>query len=104
MLESTKVVDKNDETNLILCSKQYQIYRNKKSNLHYTRGITQQRVSSGEAHHRGLAPWQHSSEKTSQRWRAVSDTVPDLTGAVIETKTSHTVTDIFNYSASEPNR
>ena len=25
---------------------------------------------------RGLAPAQHSSEETSQRWRAVGDTVP----------------------------
>ena len=47
-----------------------------KSNLHYTRGITPKRVTSGGAHLRGLAPGLHSSEETSQRWRAVGDTVP----------------------------
>ena len=33
---------------------------------------------------RGLAPEQHSSESTSQRWRAVGDTVSDLTGPGIK--------------------
>ena len=47
-----------------------------KSNLHYARGVTPKRVASGGAHLRGLAPGLHSSEKTSQRWRAVGDTVP----------------------------
>ena len=47
-----------------------------KSNLHYTRRITPKRVTSGGAHLRGLAPGQHSSEETSQRWRVVGDTVP----------------------------
>ena len=43
-------------------------------------------MTSGRRHHRGLAPWQHSSKETSQRWRAVGDTVTDLTGPVIELK------------------
>ena len=34
-------------------------------------------MSDGD-HFRGLAPGQHSSEETSQRWRAVGDTVFDL--------------------------
>ena len=42
-------------------------------NLHYTRGNTPKRVTSGGAHLRGLAPGLHSSE---ERWRAVGDTVP----------------------------
>ena len=46
-----------------------------KSNLHYTRGITPKRVTSGGAHLRGCAPGLHSSERTSQRWQAVGDTV-----------------------------
>ena len=46
-----------------------------KSNLHYTRGITPKRVTSGGAHLRDLAPGLHSSEETSQRWRAVGDSV-----------------------------
>ena len=45
-------------------------------NLHYTRWNTPKRVTSGGAHLRGLAPGLHSSEETSQRWRAVGDTVP----------------------------
>ena len=44
-----------------------------KSNLHYTCGITPKRVTSGGVHLRGLAPGQHSSEETSQRWQAVGD-------------------------------
>ena len=38
-----------------------------KSNLHYTRGITPKRVTSGGAHLRCLAPAQHNSEEISQR-------------------------------------
>ena len=38
----------------------------KKSNLHYTRGITPKHVTSGGVHLRDLAPGQHSSEETSQ--------------------------------------
>ena len=43
-----------------------------KSNLHYTRGITPKRVTSSGAHLRDLAPGQHSSEKTSQRWETLA--------------------------------
>ena len=50
-----------------------------KSNFHYTRGNTPKRITSGGIHLRGLAPGQHSSEDTSQRWRAVGDTVSDST-------------------------
>ena len=53
-----------------------------KSNLHYTRRITPKRVTSCGSHLRGLAPGQHSSEETSQRWRVVGDTVSfDLPGS-----------------------
>ena len=47
----------------------------KNSKLHYTRHITPKRVTSGGAHLRGAALGPHSSEQTSQRWRAVGDTV-----------------------------
>ena len=60
-----------------------------KSNLHYTRGITPKRVTSGEVHLRCLAPGQHSSEGISQWWRAIGDTA-DLAGPVIEPQTSRT--------------
>ena len=55
-----------------------------KPNLHYTRGITPKRVSSAGVHLRGLAPGQHSSEKMSQWWQTVGNTVPDLTDPGIE--------------------
>ena len=51
-----------------------------KSNLHYTRGITPKRVTSGGAHLHGLALGQHSCEEASQKCRAVSDTASNLTG------------------------
>ena len=54
------------------------------SNLHYTRVCTPKRVTSCEAHLRDLAPGQHSSEETSQRWRAVGDTMFYLTCPGIE--------------------
>ena len=53
-----------------------------KSNLRYTRGITPKRVTSGGAHLRGAAPGLHSSEQTSQRWRAVASHCADLWRAV----------------------
>ena len=48
------------------------------------------------AHLHSLAPGQHSSEKTSQRWRAVADTAFDLTGPGIELYTSSTDNNVFN--------
>ena len=36
------------------------------------------------ARNMGLALGQHSSEETSQQWRAIGDTMPDLTGPRIE--------------------
>ena len=53
-------------------------------NLHYTRAITWKRVTSGGAGPRGLAPKQYNFEETSQRWRAVGDTVSDLADPGIE--------------------
>ena len=47
-----------------------------KSNLHYTRGITPKNITSGRAHLRGVAPGLHSFEESSQRGRAIGDTVP----------------------------
>ena len=38
-------------------------HKDQKSKLHYTRGITPKRVTSGGVHLRGLAPAQHSSKK-----------------------------------------
>ena len=45
-----------------------------------SRGITPKRVTCGGADLRDLAPGQHSSEGTSQRWRAVVNSISDLTG------------------------
>ena len=55
-----------------------------KKNLYYTRDITPKRVTSGGAHLRGIAPGQHSSEKTLQQWQIVNDSVIDLTKLEIE--------------------
>ena len=46
-----------------------------KSNHHYTGGVTSKRATSGGIHLGDLASGQHNSEETSQRWRAVGDTV-----------------------------
>ena len=73
-----------------------------KSDHHYTRGITPKRVTSAGAHLRCLAPGQNSSEETSQRWRAVGDTVSDLNGPVIKPQTSRTYSDIFNDDLNRP--
>ena len=50
------------------------------------------RVTGGGAHQRGLAPGLNSSEETSPPWRAVGDTVCDLTGSGIAHKISRTLT------------
>ena len=70
-----------------------------KSNVHYTRRIAPKRVTSGGTHLRGLASGQHSAEKTSQRWRAVSDTVSDLTGLGIEPQTFRIDSNAFKHYA-----
>ena len=54
-----------------------------KSSL-YTRSIKPKRVTSGGVHLRDLVHEQDSCEETSPGWRAVSDTVSDLTGLGIE--------------------
>ena len=59
---------------LKFCAKMAAGIRTKK-NLHYTCRITPLRVTSCGARLRGLARGQHSSEKTSQRWRVVGDTM-----------------------------
>ena len=49
-----------------------------KKKVHYTRRITPKHVTNGGTHLRGLAPRQHSSEESSQRWQATGGTEPDL--------------------------
>ena len=62
----------------------------KKSNLHYTRGITLKRVTSGGVHLRGLALRRHRS-----------DFMSDLTSPVIELKISSTDSDVLNHYARD---
>ena len=50
---------------------------------------------SGGARFRGLAPGQHSSEKTSQQWRAADDTVFYFTNLEFEPKTFRTNSDVL---------
>ena len=71
----------------------YYTVKKSKSNLHDTGGITPKRVVSGRALLRGLAPGQHSSEETSQRWRGVGGAMSDLTGSENEPLTSRTDSD-----------
>ena len=67
------------------------------SNIHYTRGITPERVSSGGAHLRCSASGQHSFEETSQQLQDVGDTVSNFTEPGIELKTFHANSDVFNH-------
>ena len=68
----------------------------KKSNLHYTRGITLKRVTSVASISATIAPGQRDFKETAQRWRAFDDSVSDLTGPVIEPQTSHPDSDVFS--------
>ena len=70
------------------------MHRNKQINqiFCYTRYITPKRVTVGGAHIR-IAPASNTArfekkQKTSQRWQAFGDTVPDLTGPRLEPQTS----------------
>ena len=57
--------------------------------FHYTRRNTPERETSWRGYFRVIAPGQHSSfRKVSQRWRAVGNTVSDLTGPRFEIRTS----------------
>ena len=49
---------------------------------------------------RRLAPRQHNSIKTSQRRRALDDTLSDLTDSAIEPQISRTDSGIFNHYAN----
>ena len=69
--------------------------------VNYTRGFTPKRVTNGRANLRDLTPVQHSSEETSQRWRAVSDTVSDLTDPGFEPQTSRTESVSFKHDESK---
>ena len=66
------------------------------------RDITPKHATNGRIHFRGLAPGQHNSKETWQRYRAVGDTVFDLTGPGIEPKTSSTDSDILDHNDSRP--
>ena len=58
------------------------------SNFRCARVITAKGVTSGVTHLHSLAQRQHSSEETLLRWRAVGDTVSDLTDPRIEPQPS----------------
>ena len=57
--------------------------------------VAPKRVTGGGGHLSGLAPGQHSSEEISQRWRAVGNTVYDLTGPGMEPQTSSADSDVL---------
>ena len=56
-------------------AKNYQIKNTKIKSSLYSRYYAEV-CNERRDHLRGLAPGQHSSEETSQRWRAVDNTVP----------------------------
>ena len=74
----TETTARRQARNFVCCiaGKAHNTDKKNESNLHYTRGITRKHETGGGAHLRGLAPGLHSSEETSQRWRAIGDTVP----------------------------
>ena len=77
----------------------------KKAILYCIGEITPKRVPSGGTQRlRGLAPGQYRSEETSQRWRAVGDTVFDFTGPVVEPQISRTDSDVFLHHFCNGNR
>ena len=83
----------------LLTTKDQQLIASK-SNLHYTRGITPKRVTSGEIHRRGLASGQHKNgTEVVNRWQ---QHMSNLTGPRIKLKTSRTDSDIFNHQANWP--
>ena len=75
----------------------------KRSNLCYTIGVSRKGVTSGGARLRGLTPGQHNSEETSQRLRAVGDTLSDLTGPGIEPQFFRVDIDVINNRTNPPN-
>ena len=72
------------------------------TNLHYTGGITTKLVASGGVHFRGTAPGKHSIEETWQWRRVFGDTVPDLTGPVIDLKSFRNTSDFFYFYGNQP--
>ena len=72
-----------------------------KSNLHDTRSDTPKPETCGGIPLRGLALGQHSWENTSQRWRAVGDTVSDLTCPYIDLQTSRTVCGVVRLTPTD---
>ena len=51
----------------------------KKNQIFIILAVLRRSITSGEAHLRGLAPGQHNSEEPSKLWRAVGDSMSDLT-------------------------
>ena len=70
----------------VLCAFIY--FNSEKLNLYYTCVIMRKCVTSGGAHLCSLVPSQHSSEETTQHWRVVAHSVPDLTKQRFKSQTS----------------
>ena len=78
--------------------------KQKELNLYDTRGITPKRAKSNRVHLRDLAPGQHSSKKTSQRWLVVGDIASNITDPGIQPKTSRPGNDVFTIAAMPNSR
>ena len=84
IFNSSTITTRTASKNIVKIETYREIIFYQKLNLHYTRVITPKRVTSSGDHLLGLAPGQHGSKETSQRWRAVGDTVSNLTDPGIE--------------------
>ena len=72
-----------------------------KSDLHYTRGITTKRVTSGGAHLHCMGPsMRNKAPKKYRDGGLPSETLSDLTALGNEPRTSRAVSDIFNDCAN----
>ena len=86
------------------------VYQVKKMNLNHKKSnslcgfiaYNEWRITNGGTHSRGLEPEQHSSKETSWRWRAVDDTLSDLTETRIKPHISRADSDVYNRYTNQP--
>ena len=79
------------------------MFKHDESNLYSTRSITTKSATGGGIHLRSLTPGQHSPEqrRSGGDWRAVGDTVSDLTGQGIKPQTLRTYSDVLTNRANQ---
>ena len=96
------VIKKIYKVNILNSRSRYVVFihsKIKKTYLHHTGVATPKHVTSGGVR---LAPGLLNSEETLQRWRAIGNTLSNLTRSIIELQTSRTDEEVFNHYASMP--